>query len=414
MNSLLPAFSAYGLELEYMIVDHDTLSVLPIADQILHSLAGHFTSEFKRGRLAWSNEIVLHLIELKNSDPELSLEHLSPLFKNEVQRINKQLESVSAQLMPTAMHPWMNPAVETQLWPHDHAEIYRMYDQIFDCRRHGWANLQSMHFNLPFADDAEFRRLHAAIRLVLPILPALTASSPIADGYYSGYLDFRMKNYLTHQMKVPTSMGKVIPDTMNSCDAYQEHILAPMFREIRNHDPNGILEHEWLNVRGAVARFDRYAIEIRVMDIQECPYADLAIAEIVKYILKALYDQKTSSLAEQQVINTDNLLNILSDCIRDAEQAKITDREYLRLFGFNNECCEAGELWRHLFANSIPVQVRQSEFWQDAFVILFEQGPLARRILRALHNDFGRENLKQVYQRLCECLQNNRMFFGVV
>lgn len=414
MNSPLSAFSAYGMELEYMIVDRDTLSVLPIANQLLHSLAGHYTSEFKRGRLAWSNEIMLHLIELKNANPEPNLEYLSSLFKDEVQRINSQLKSMNAQLMPAAMHPWMNPAVETQLWPHGNAEIYRMYDQIFDCRRHGWANLQSMHFNLPFANDDEFCRLHAAIRLVLPILPALTASSPIADGRYSGYLDFRMKNYLTHQMKVPTSMGKVIPDTMNSCDAYQEQILVPMYREVRNHDPNGILQHEWLNVRGAIARFDRYAIEIRVMDVQECPYADLAIAEIVKHIIKALYNQKTSSFAEQQAIKTNNLLNILNDCIRDAEQAKITDREYLRLFGFNNDCGEAGELWQHLFTTLIPTQTKQSVFWQDAFANLFEQGPLARRILHALHHDFGREDLKKVYQKLCECLQNNCMFTGVL
>jgi hypothetical protein len=31
------------------------------------------------------------------------------------------------------------------------------------------------------------------------------------------------------------------------------------------------MDHHFANSRGAIARFDRGAIEIRVIDIQECP-----------------------------------------------------------------------------------------------------------------------------------------------
>ena len=216
MNTVLSAFSGYGIELEYMIVDRKNLSIMPVADKLLHKLSGEYVSEVKCGRLAWSNEIVLRLIELRNDNPETIIESLPALFQGEIQRINRELESMGAKLMPSAMHPWMNPRSETQLWPHDNAEIYRMYDRIFDCKRHGWANLQSMHLNMPFADDVEFARLHAAIRLLLPIMPALAASSPIAEGRHTGFMDFRMENYLTHQMKIPSTMGKVVPDTITS------------------------------------------------------------------------------------------------------------------------------------------------------------------------------------------------------
>ena len=53
------------------------------------------------------------------------------------------------------MHPWMDPRAAS-LWPHEYGEVYAAYDRIFDCRRHGWANLQSVHLNLPFADEREF------------------------------------------------------------------------------------------------------------------------------------------------------------------------------------------------------------------------------------------------------------------
>lgn len=411
MKAVMPAFSGYGIELEYMIVDHESFSILPIADKLLHKLAGDYVSEVECGRLAWSNELVLHLIELKNAHPEPVIESLPVLFQSEIKRINDELESMNARLMPSAMHPWMNPRVETRLWPHEHAEIYRAYDRIFDCKRHGWANLQSMHLNLPFADDAEFARLHAAIRLLLPILPALAASSPIAEGRYAGFLDGRMQNYLTHQMKISSTMGKVIPDTITSRAAYETQILTPMYREIAALDPEGVLQQEWLNVRGAVARFVRNAIEIRIIDVQECPVADLAIAAVVCNIVHAFYDQRTASLADQQAISTDSLVSILHNCIQDAEQARITDQQYLKLMGFSARHCEAGDLWQHLIVSMTDQQTIQP--LQEALTIILEQGPLARRILRAVDQDFSQARLKTIYRELCDCLHEGRQFLGV-
>ncbi|MBX9895858.1 MAG: glutamate--cysteine ligase [Nitrosomonas sp.] len=412
MKPAIPAFSGFGIELEYMIVDRDTLAALPIADRLLQVLAGRQVSEVECGRLAWSNELALHVIELKNTAPEADLESLPALFQSEVSRVNGLLETMHACLMPTAMHPWMNPRIETRLWPHDHAEIYRGYDRIFDCKRHGWSNLQSMHLNLPFAGDTEFARLHAATRLILPILPALAASSPIAEGRFSGFLDFRMENYRTHQMTIPSTMGQVIPDTILDSESYRQQILLPMYREIEMFDPDGVLQHEWLNVRAAVARFVRHAIEIRIIDVQECPYANLAIAEIVIHVVRALYQQETASLGDQQAFGTDRLVTILHSCIEQADQAIIADRGYLSLLGFSAVQCTAGELWQHLFTSLLPLQVQQSSVWREAFTVLLQQGPLARRILRAAGQDFSREHLAAVYRALCDCLEEGRLFSG--
>ena len=100
MKPAIPAFSGFGIELEYMIVDRDTLAVLPIADRLLQVLAGRQVSEVACGRLAWSNELALHVIELKNTDPEADLESLPALFQSEVSRINGLLETMNARLMP--------------------------------------------------------------------------------------------------------------------------------------------------------------------------------------------------------------------------------------------------------------------------------------------------------------------------
>lgn len=411
MSAPLHVFTAYGIELEYMIVDRQTLSVRPSADELLRQAAGKYVAEARRGGLAWSNELVLHLVELKNISPDPDLETIPAAFQNEIREINRRLDPLGARLMPTAMHPWMDPRAETRLWPHDNAEIYRAYDAIFDCSKgHGWANLQSMHLNLPFADDAEFARLHAAIRLVLPILPALAASSPIAAGRPAGFLDFRMEAYRTNSLCIPSLAGRVIPDTVGSRSEYEARILAPLYRDIASLDPGGVLQHEWLNARGAIPRFDRSAIEIRVIDLQECPRADLAVAAAVSAIARALYEEKWSPLAAQQAIATDALVEIFHACIFSAEQALIEDAEYLRLLGFSGCRCEARELWRHLIETVLPDGACGGAAWQEPLQLILQQGPLARRILRAVGEGCERARLEAVYRELCDCLEQGRMF----
>lgn len=402
VSPALHAFTGYGIELEYMIVDRQTLSVLPLADKLLGQDA-----QVERGRLGWSNEIVLHLVELKNARPDHNLESLPAAFQFEIQAIDRLLESMGARLMPSAMHPWMDPHAETRLWPHDNALIYQTYDRIFDCKKHGQANLQSMHLNLPFADDAEFARLHAAIRLVLPIIPALAASSPIVEGRPAGFLDFRMEAYRTAVRRVPSAIGQVIPDTVSSRAEYEARILAPLYRDIAPLDQDGVLQHEWLNARGAIPRFERNAIEIRVIDVQECPQADLAIAAAVSAIVRALYEASWSPLPMQQAIGTDTLVNVLRDCIRDAEQAVIDDATYLQLLGFPDRQCHAGELWRHLIE---ATALGSSEHWREPLRLMLEHGPLARRILRSVGPDCTKMRLYEVYRELCECLATGRMF----
>ena len=176
-NRPLHLFEAYGVELEYMIVEAGSLAVLPVTDKVLYALAGKYVSQVDLPDLSWSNELVLHVIELKTAGPAAALEPLARVFQEHVGRVNRILQPLGGRLMPSAMHPWMDPARQMRLWPHEYSPVYQAYDRIFDCRGHGWANLQSVHLNLPFGDDQEFGRLHAAIRVLFPILPALTASS---------------------------------------------------------------------------------------------------------------------------------------------------------------------------------------------------------------------------------------------
>ncbi|NJM24660.1 MAG: glutamate--cysteine ligase, partial [Bacteroidia bacterium] len=209
-------FQGYGVELEYMIVDRDTLAVKPIADSLLKQKLGTYESDYENGMVTWSNELVLHVIEIKSTRPEHNFNALENAFAENVKEINGVLAHWNAMLMPTAAHPFMDPLTESMIWPHESNDVYDVYNKVFDCRGHGWSNLQSTHLNLPFYDDEEFAKLHAAVRLVLPLLPALCASSPVIDGKATGALDSRLTYYKTNQSRIPSITGKVIPEAVFS------------------------------------------------------------------------------------------------------------------------------------------------------------------------------------------------------
>ncbi|WP_221029694.1 glutamate-cysteine ligase family protein [Actomonas aquatica] len=400
-------FAYFGVELEYMLVDRDDLSVRPWADRILIDAAGQPISDIERGRLTWSNELIAHVLEIKTTLPEESLDGLADAFAAEVAEANRRLAPHNVCVLPTAMHPTMRPD-EAVLWTHDFSEVYAAFDRIFDCRGHGWSNLQSVHLNLPFANDAEFARLHAAIRLVLPLLPALAASSPFVEGRATGFADNRLAFYRSNSIKLPALCGRVIPEPVYSRDDYERVIFDPIAEQLAPHDPDGVLEARFSNSRGAIARFDRDAIEIRVLDIQECPAADLAVLRLIIAVLRELVAETKVSLAEQQTAQVEPLRALFDAAVEQGSSAVVTDPLLLRAFGHTGEKATMLELWREAGQRLNPCATT-SAAEQNALAVILEHGPLAERLQRAHQTG---ESLDAIYRRLAAGVATNTMFLA--
>ena len=107
MSSALSVFLGYGVELEYMIVDRIPAHC---GQGLRHRLSGTDASEYRCGQLAWSNELVLHLLELKNVEPNRNIDTLLAAFRAKFSGSTLCSNPLGAKLMPTAMHPWMNPS----------------------------------------------------------------------------------------------------------------------------------------------------------------------------------------------------------------------------------------------------------------------------------------------------------------
>ncbi len=402
-----PLFSVTGLEMEYMIVDKQSLDIRPICDELLRMVTGEICGDYENGRIAWSNELVLHVVELKTNGPIPMIAGIDQDFHHNVLQINRLLADLGAVLMPTGAHPWMNPLKETRIWPHEHNEIYSLYNRIFDCRGHGWSNLQSMHINLPFSGNEEFLLLHSAIRLLLPLLPALTASTPILDGRPTGYLDSRMEKYLHNQKKIPSIAGRIIPEYVSSEAGYHELVFHPIMRDIRPYDQENIFDKYFLNSRGAIARFDRGAIEIRVLDLQESPAVDTAVAEFIHEALKWLIEEFRPLLTEGELFSTERLADIFIQTIRHAEHTLISDPGYLAIWGVERGEASAREPLLKLLSR---IENQLSPKCRQLISRILEEGTLASRILRRCGMSPTAGMLHDVYSALVDSLEKNSFF----
>jgi gamma-glutamyl:cysteine ligase YbdK (ATP-grasp superfamily) len=399
-------FEVTGIELEYMVVDRDTLKASPTVDELFKDVTGAITSDVERGDVEWSNELVSHVVELKTAKPTSDIPSFRKKFASEIKAINAVLAKRNRMLLPGAAHPLFDPFSETVIWPHEYNEVYALYNRIFDCRGHGWSNLQSTHLNLPFSSDEEFGKLHTAIRMLLPIIPALSASSPILDGRPTGSLDSRMEHYLHHQEKVPQMMGSLIPEAVFNQEDYYRVIFDPIGRALAPYDTDHVMDHHFANSRGAISRFDRGAIEIRVIDIQECPAADLAIAEMIVATLKALVAGRWVSNYLQRAWHESDLLAIFKDVIREAGDTVIANKDFLFMFGLTKEKATANELWHHIHAE---VSQDLSADARKHIAIILEQGCLAKRLLKRTGPAPDRERILSVYKELAVCLEEDRM-----
>ena len=400
-------FEAFGVEVEAMLVDAATLAVRPECDRLMAAIGGA-EGDVELGDIAWSNELTLHVLELKTNGPAPTLEGLVGRFHENFLRANRELEAMGAVLMPGGVHPWMDPHTETVLWPHEYTEVYHAFDRIFGCSGHGWANLQSTHLNLPFRGDEEFGRLHAAVRLVLPLIPALSAASPYLNGGRGAALDSRLVSYRGNARCVPSVMGHVVPEPAFTRAQYEREILGRIYADMAELDPEGILRHEWVNARGAIARFDRSTVEVRVIDAQECPSADLAVVAAVTEAVRAL---ATGPLAERDATldpPTDVLAALLEATTVEAERATVALPGLLGVLGLDPRPRTAGEVWSALLDRFPPPD--PSREWTRALEGILARGPLARRLVSAAGEEPDRDRLADVFRDLCGCLARNEPF----
>jgi gamma-glutamyl:cysteine ligase YbdK (ATP-grasp superfamily) len=387
-----------GPEHEYSLVDKD-LKALPIANKIIKGYCGRIINFIELPKFTFGKEMQLHVMEIKANTPFKTPTEFEETMQIAVETLSQIVQKHGAMLLGTGMHPQMK-LKDTEIWPHYHRKIYRQYGKIFNLNQHGWLNIQSFHLNLPFQKEADAVLIHNQLANLCAYLPAISASSPIFEGKKGSDTDNRLQFYKVNQKEIPSVTGEVIPEYTSSLSQYKRDVIGRYSMDLESAGADKTLLHrEWVNSRGVIFRFDRCALEVRVMDEQECVKLDVALACFLRAAVRGLIASKADLLSHNVLVKD------LNAVIRDGLYAKVLSpngrsarevcRFYLKLALEHAEEDEKKYLWL--------VEKR------------IEEGSLSELIRenvskRAQKTDFH-EGIIDVYSRLIKCLSDNQPYF---
>ena len=228
---------------------------------------------------------------------------------------------------------------------------------------HPWIdvmNFKGMQLHLPFRTEEDVRHLHSSLRILIPIIPAIAAASPFSKGDRTGFLDYRMH--------LGSSTVPQIPD-----------------------------------VKPTPEVFGSTSYEIKAADSQECPKADLAIAESIFITARGLAAGKWNTRKFYETFSTNDLFAILVACIKSGEDAMIDNLSYLRCFGLKKPVL-AKELWEKIFEELLNKKMH----FYETFSEILKHGTLAKRLLKA-YKKVG--SLKPIYEELSKALETNQLWY---
>jgi len=389
-----------GPEHEFSVID-EKLQPLPIVDKVIKDVHGRIVNNVDLGEFSFGKELQAHVAEFKANTPFDSPEVFEETMHNAVLRILDFLEKrYGARLLGLGMHPSLL-LDKVKVWSHRDRQIYEALSRIFNLNQHGWLNIQSFQLNLPFKNEHEAVRLYNALASLLPYLPAIAASSPIYESKIGDYVDNRLHFYLMNQTEVPSITGDIIPEYVGSFEEYEKTTIRQYSYDLAKvNAPRCLLNKEWLNSRGAVIRFDRRAVEIRIMDEQECVKSDVALSCLIRAVLRGILQQEEVF----EHLPHDVLVNNLHAVIRDGLDALVQ----------HPKGSTARQVCRHLLRIAEENASSEEKKYLGIIKRRIENGNLSDLILKevtkkVLKTDFG-EAILEVYSSLASSLERNRVY----
>jgi gamma-glutamyl:cysteine ligase YbdK (ATP-grasp superfamily) len=305
----------------------------------------------------------------------------------------------NASLLGTGMHPLLK-LEDTGIWTHHHRRIYEEYGKIFNLKQHGWLNIQSFHLNLPYAKEENGVLMHNLLANVSAYLPAIAASSPIYEGNMGANVDNRLAFYKVNQKEVPSITGEVIPEPVSSFGMYKKEVIERYSHDLaRAGADKTILFKEWVNSRGVIFRFDRSALEVRVMDEQECIKSDVALSCFVRASIRGLMNSKAEVLPHSVLVSDFNA--VLS--------------KGLNANVLNPKGSTARQVCQQLFDVAWENATEEEKTYLPLVQKRIAQGNLSdvikERVLRKAQRTDLKEAIVSVYSTLIKCLASNQPYF---
>ena len=231
-------------------------------------------------------------------------------------------------------------------------------------------------------------------------MPAISASSPIYEGKNGGSIDNRLQFYKVNQKEIPSISGEVIPEYVHSLDQYKRDVIERYSQDLANAGADKTLLHrEWVNSRGVIFRFDRCALEVRVIDEQECIKSDVALACFVRAALRGLVGSNFELLYHEGLVKDFNKV------IKDGLNAEVSN--------------PYGKTARQVCQNYLKIAMEHATEDEKKYLWLvkkrIEEGSLSElireRVLKRAQKTSFHQSIIDVYSTLIKCLLDNQPYF---
>ncbi len=387
-----------GPEHEFSLVNPE-LKVLPISDKIIKEYSGKIINFIELPSFTFGKELQLHVMEIKANEPFKSPIEFEERMQNAVSTLNQIVHRHKGMLLGTGMHPLLK-LDETAVWPHYHRKIYQEYGKIFNLNQHGWLNIQSFHLNLPFQREADGIQMHNLLANLCAYLPAVAASSPIYEGAAGPDVDNRLQFYGVNQREIPSVAGEVIPQYADSFSQYKRDVIGRYSEDLAKAGASkALLSREWVNSRGVIFRFDRRALEVRVMDEQECVKSDVALSCFIRAALRGLVATKAELLPHDLLVKDFNAV------VKEGLNAQVSN--------------SLGKTAKQVCRGYLDLALEYADEDEKKYLWIIkkrlDQGSLsdlirARVLKRAQKTDFHQAVIN-VYSTLIKCLSDNEPYF---
>ena len=392
----------FGPEHEFSIID-EQLRPLPIVDALIKRFCGRVKNNFSFLDFALTKELQKHVIELKAVTPFRSPSNFEETMYRAVIKVLDMLDKFDAQLLGLGMHPTLR-LDEAQVWDHRDRKIYEVFDKIFGLKQHGWLNIQSFQLNISYHNEYEAVKLYNILARVLPYIPAISAASPIYESRFGEFIDNRLYYYGINQSRIPSITGEIVPEPIDSFETYRKFIIQRYSTDLmKANAPSYMINKEWINSRGVIIRFDRRAIEIRVMDEQECVKSDVALGCFIRALLRGL--MQSNDVASSVIgLPYSVLVKDFNEVVKNGLNAKIS----------HTECSTTRDLCRHLYKIAYENASEEERSYLSVINKRIENGNLSETISNHVQKRAQRADLKEaiisIYSRLAEKLKKNEIY----
>ena len=390
---------SFGIAVEYFVVEEDNLQLGKVPAELF---AMTFDGPYQLYQSPQPG-----VIRLASKTVSQNVNYLDYGLAETIVGINRKLAEYKMRLMPGAMHPLRKGSELLDFIPTNSAE--EAIKKLFLPAGHGWLNRSACDVRLSFSDDDEFSRLHAAARIILPIVPALTASSPILEGMRTGMRSIGFKQFIERYSKFQMLQAGEVPEPVFSEKKYEESILNPLRSMLDSKGFSKVIGPEAINARGVTADFKLKEIKIQCTEPQECSAAQLAVSRLIIEAIRAMANEQWVTHEQQMRAVTSNLAGLIVESAESGMGAEVFSSEYLSFFGMDDNKT-IREVWKHIFDTlSLNPEKPLARYEQELSVIL-QQGSLSDRVLTVLGENPQFDEVLAVYRNLCDCLNQNRLF----